>query len=1073
MSDFEGDEFGDIDDAALAQAAAEAEAAFDRRSNFAGPARPAKRRRVEDPAAARPGPAVLRPSEDRIWEELSDPEAFEDTAPTTRSLRQFDSDEFEKELENLSSSAFQALSPFQSNVLGVSRSANGIPVNGLRQTTLFGRDGVPDPVQNTRRNRPPANQEEPETHHQLDLDAAKTWIYPTNLGKIRDYQFNIVAKSLFHNTLVALPTGLGKTFIAATVMLNWYRWTKGSQIVFVAPTKPLVAQQIHACFHIAGIPYSDTSVLTGEVAPAQREDEWASKRVFFMTPQTLQSDLSKGYADPKKIILLVVDEAHRATGNYAYVEVVRFIRRFNESFRILALTATPGGDVEAVQAVIDGLDIAKVEIRTDHSIDIREYVYDRQVEREVFQNSGEMKQIMDLYCKAVRPVMSDIASVVQFWSSDPLTLTPFGCNQMMRKFSVTDGARANPKVKGKVMSVLSLLGGIAHGMDLLKFHGLTAAAQSWLNFAKEKSGGKSFYREKLLGSEPFKRMMELLEEWMRDPEFVRHPKLAHLRHVILNHLLDVEETNKRTGAAVDTRIMVFSTFRDSAEEISKVLARCSSLVKPHVFVGQADGKNSRGMTQKRQLEVIEKFKRGEFNTLIATSIGEEGLDIGQVDLIVCYDSKASPLRMLQRMGRTGRKRAGRVVLLQMEGKEENDWRKAIDSYQSMQSEIAAGDKFIFHASRSRRILPRAVQPTVNKCLVDMPVENTQVAPDELPAPRRRQKTSKKKFHMPDNVETGFVTASFLAGRPTAGAGKMASTGKTASTLAGSKKTATKKSKAKQKAANAIDEAEPIPSLDAVVLSSAETRDLQRRFQYTHYGRDEDAVISSPALGRHPERQRALGATSLVPHGRAARAFAATMGRMAATDEHSAGEFAAALDERDVDEMLAEDDGGRRSATRGHTSRRAAGPRKSRKGGARKSTPERFGSLEASVGLASSSAAEDAAFAMPFTQGVDLGSQDTPAGTQMAGGDDEDTDLDGFVVGDDDEVEVESSSGEELPTLSVQLGSSFVGAAAPDENSSSDAELTDLDEMLRRKRERKRKARGTSGRTSRVVPDSDL
>ena len=341
MSDFDDDEFGEIDDSALFQAAAEAEAAFDRRSGFAEPARAAKRRRIAEPASGAPSHVrapVLGPSEDRIWEELSDVELEEDGAPINQSR----DDEFEKEMENLSSSAFQSLSPFQSNVLGV-RSANSIPANGLRQTTLFGRDGVPDPVQPARRNWPLANQAEPATHHKLDLEAAKTWTYPTNLGKIRDYQFNIVAKSLFHNTLVALPTGLGKTFIAATVMLNWYRWTKGSQIVFVAPTKPLVAQQIDACFHIAGIPRSDTAVLTGEVAPAQRERDWGSKRVFFMTPQTLQSDLSKGYADPKRIVLLVVDEAHRAKGNYAYVEVVRFVRRFNESFRILALTATPAG----------------------------------------------------------------------------------------------------------------------------------------------------------------------------------------------------------------------------------------------------------------------------------------------------------------------------------------------------------------------------------------------------------------------------------------------------------------------------------------------------------------------------------------------------------------------------------------------------------------------------------------------------------------------------------------------------------------------------------------------------------
>ena len=52
-----------------------------------------------------------------------------------------------------------------------------------------------------------------------DLLEAKHWIYPLNRPK-RDYQFNIVKHCLFDNTIVALPTGLGKTFIAGVVMLN-------------------------------------------------------------------------------------------------------------------------------------------------------------------------------------------------------------------------------------------------------------------------------------------------------------------------------------------------------------------------------------------------------------------------------------------------------------------------------------------------------------------------------------------------------------------------------------------------------------------------------------------------------------------------------------------------------------------------------------------------------------------------------------------------------------------------------------------------------------------------------------
>lgn len=60
---------------------------------------------------------------------------------------------------------------------------------------------------------------------------------------------------------------------------------------------------------------------------------------------------------------------------------------------------------------------------------------------------------------------------------------------------------------------------------------------------------------------------------------------------------------------------------------------------------------------------FQKFRAGGYNTIVATSIAEEGLDIMEVDLVICFDANISPLRMIQRMGRTGRKRDGRVDIL--------------------------------------------------------------------------------------------------------------------------------------------------------------------------------------------------------------------------------------------------------------------------------------------------------------------------------------------------------------------------------------------------------------------------
>lgn len=726
------------------------------------------------------------------------------------------------------------------------------PLNNLRQTTLFGaqaEDGATQPQtqRSRKRNWPLANKEEPPTHHKIDREAMSTWVYPTNLGKIRDYQYSIVAKGLYHNMLVALPTGLGKTFIAATIILNWFRWTKDAQIVFVAPTKPLVSQQVKACFEIAGIPRSATTMLTGNTPPGVRTEEWLSKRVFFMTPQTIVNDLKSGICDPKRLVLLVVDEAHRATGSYAYVEVVKFLQRFNSSFRVLALTATPGASIEGVQEVIDGLAISRIEIRTEESLDIREYVYARKTETVLFDFSEEIVMIMDLFAKALQPLVDTLCGMNAYWSKDPMALTAYGCTQARQRWMSSDaGRKANWGLKSMVNTIFSLLASLSHGIELLKFHGIGPFYHKALAFRNEIGSKGSKHAKQVNESEPFQTMMSRVRVWINNPDFVGHPKLEYLQRVVLNHFLDAGE-GRGASAPSGTRIMIFAHYRDSAEEIARVLKRNQPMIRPRVFVGQANTKGSEGMDQKTQLDVIQKFKNGSFNTLVATSIGEEGLDIGEVDLIVCYDASASPIRMLQRMGRTGRKRAGNIVVTLMKGKEENNFIKAKDGYERMQKEIAAGTRFNYHEAQSHRIVPRDIQPTVDKKVVEIPFENTQA---DLPEPTKRAKPPKrppKKFHMPDGVRKGFVTASRFGDDDVSDG--VEGMGEARSQLS-------------------EQSPEPLPGLSEVLLSAAEQRELERC--YLDVKGDAIEVVENPRVDAFPVLQRELRPTEHVQHGSISR-----------------------------------------------------------------------------------------------------------------------------------------------------------------------------------------------------------
>lgn len=190
----------------------------------------------------------------------------------------------------------------------------------------------------------------------FDSSSADVWIYPTNYP-VRDYQLKMSEAALFQNTLVCLPTGLGKTFIASVVMYNFYRWYPSGKIVFMAPTKPLVAQQIEACYKVMGIPQTHMAQLTGKqpgptrlrcsstfsltqsivsaggTAAKQRQEVWRTKRVFFLTPQVMVNDLSRETCPAQQVKCLVIDEAHKALGNHAYCQVRHLLHGPPVTFR--------------------------------------------------------------------------------------------------------------------------------------------------------------------------------------------------------------------------------------------------------------------------------------------------------------------------------------------------------------------------------------------------------------------------------------------------------------------------------------------------------------------------------------------------------------------------------------------------------------------------------------------------------------------------------------------------------------------------------------------------------------------
>lgn len=684
--------------------------------------------------------------------------------------------------------------------------------NSKQQRDLFGNiissSQTSDEISSSQLDLP--IQQEVPTHHMIDFEAIKTYIYPINY-EIRDYQFNIIEKCFYNNILVALPTGLGKTFIAATIILNYFRWFPELKIIFMAPTKPLVAQQIKACFNIIGM--KDKFAILLDKLKRNRQDIWEQFNIFFTTPQVVENDLCAGIIDPKSISLLIIDEAHKAKGNYAYNNVVKFINRFSQSYRILALTATPSATVEGIKEIIENLGINKIEIRTEKSIDIIKYFKTKSIDK---LDIDVEKNFLILTClthlkQAVVPFIRLANENHLITVSDPDSLNSFKLLEVSKRNLARNDKPES--VKWLNHFLIKLLMFIANGFKKLKIYGYRNFKKFFLdNYVKGKLSKNKLMTE-FFGNESILELLSFLNN--NDPKSsstpndnISHPKIEALIEYTNDFYLSRPNFN-------DSKIIIFTEYRDSALEIVNNIEQLHNRqLNPHIFIGQAPesgndglsldskdkGKNNptrtssedaklKGMNQKVQKQLIKDFKEGKFNILVATSIGEEGLDIGEVDLIICYDSTSSPIKNIQRLGRTGRKREGQILML-FSSNEREKFEKAMDNYEWIQRYIIKHEKELTKASAPKRILPKKYKPILVKKFIDIneitvddndeiikiamnymksneknwgkPASGKSKDKGQGKADKRKKSTPiTKKFFMPDNVETGFKNVSEL------------------------------------------------------------------------------------------------------------------------------------------------------------------------------------------------------------------------------------------------------------------------------------------------------------------------
>jgi Fanconi anemia group M protein len=462
----------------------------------------------------------------------------------------------------------------------------------------------------------------------------------------RTYQIAIAATALMHNTLAILPTGLGKTAIALLVIASRLHNKSGKALV-LAPTKPLVEQHAEFLRRTLKIEEEQIVALSGEISPDKRAELWKKATIVVSTPQVIENDILAGRISLHDVIHLTFDEAHRAVGNYAYVFIAKKYLESNDPL-ILAITASPSSDVERIQEVIENLGIEEIEIRTEHDADVRPYIHEKVIDWIRVEMPTELKEVRQKFLEALKLRFKKLKKFSN------VELEEVSKKELLA-FQETLQAKAvetrNPKLF-EAISILAEIMKIQHGIELIETQGLDALKHYLRRLVMEaRSKGGSKAAKSIIGDVVFR---EAVLKAMKCE--IDHPKVEKLKEIVRRQI----ESNP------DSRIIVFTNFRDTTETISKELNRVEG-IKASKFTGQASRIDNKGMGQREQVEILQRFRDGEINVLVATSVGEEGLDIPSTDLVVFYEAVPSEIRAIQRKGRTGRIREGRIVVLMTKG----------------------------------------------------------------------------------------------------------------------------------------------------------------------------------------------------------------------------------------------------------------------------------------------------------------------------------------------------------------------------------------------------------------------
>ncbi len=448
----------------------------------------------------------------------------------------------------------------------------------------------------------------------------------------RAYQINIIKSVLSgKNSLVVLPTGLGKTLIAIFAIAKALH--EGRKAIILAPTKPLSEQHYNSLLSMLNVSSESVLLLTGAISGKKRKALEEQAAVLAATPQTIANDLASGRLSLDGFGIVIFDECHKAVGRYAYTYVANECKL--KGVQLLGLTASPGSDRKRINALIETFGIQNIEIRGSLDGDVAPYVMGKSVYTQYVDKSPAINGIL----LRIKPVIAEHLMKLHSMGLSPYTSferMPKG--RLIEIGSNIDKIQARNYKFGALMHYVYVLH-LTHAYDLLATEGIYPFL-SYMDAlqAKEK---KSRSVEGLLRNANVMEAVRMAREAQSRGE--EHPKMAKLLELM-------------AGPLKGKSIIIFVQYRSTIKRLVELLSASGVSARP--FMGKKEG-----ITLEQQSGTISDFREGAFKVLVATSIGEEGLDIPSVDAVVFYEPIPSEIRNIQRKGRAGRIRFGEVVIL--------------------------------------------------------------------------------------------------------------------------------------------------------------------------------------------------------------------------------------------------------------------------------------------------------------------------------------------------------------------------------------------------------------------------